>query len=169
VFKAYGLESKFFNQKSKITEDAPMSVKPIPDGFPTVIPYLVVKDAFAQYEFLQKAFDAKELHRTNRPNGRIANLIFKIGTSVMMMGEASEEWKPMAGSFYLYVEDCDAVYKAAIAAGGTSIMEPANQFYGDRHGGVTDAAGHQWWIATHIEDVSDEEIQRRSDASENRH
>ncbi len=146
-----------------------MSVKPIPDGYPTVIPYLLVADAFAQLEFLQKAFDAKEIRRTTRPNGRIANVEFKIGTSVMMMGEVGPDWKPMAGSFYLYVEDCDAVYQAALAAGGTSIMEPANQFYGDRHGGVSDAAGHQWWIATHIEDMSDEELQRRSDAPENQH
>ena len=140
-----------------------MSVKPIPEGYPTVIPYLLVTDAFAQLEFLQKAFDAKEIRRTMRPNGRIANVEFKIGTSVMMMGEVSGDWKPMAGSFYLYVEDCDAVYHAALAAGGTSIMEPADQFYGDRHGCVSDAAGHQWWIATHIEDVPPDEIKLRAE------
>ena len=80
---------------------------------------------------------------------------------LMLAGARPPEWPAQSASFYLYVADCDATYKKAIAAGATSIMEPADQFYGDRHGGVKDASGNSWWIATHIEDVSDEEMKRR--------
>jgi PhnB protein len=79
-----------------------------------------------------------------------------------MMGEAQGEWRPMPCALYVYLENCDAVYQRALQAGATSIMEPADQFYGDRHGAVKDPCGNLWWIATHIEDVSNEEIARRT-------
>ena len=79
-----------------------------------------------------------------------------------MLGEARGEWTAMPSAFYLYVPDIDALYKCAIAAGGISVREPTNEFYGDRVGGVKDAFGNQWWIATHIEDVGHEEIARRA-------
>ena len=88
----------------------------------------------------------------------------KIGDWMVMMGEASGQWAPMPASIYLYVNNADAIYKKAMAAGASSIMEPANQFYGDRHGGVKDPSGNMWWIATHVEDVSSEEMGRRAEA-----
>jgi uncharacterized glyoxalase superfamily protein PhnB len=119
-----------------------MAVKPIPDGYHTVTPYLTVQGAAALLEFLKKAFDAKETERVTRPDGTIGHAEVKIGDSVVMLSEAMGEWKAMPTSIYLYVNDADAAYKRALQAGGTSVMEPANQFWGDRHGGVTDPAGN---------------------------
>jgi len=99
-------------------------------------------------------------------SGKIQHAEVKVGNSMLMLGGARGEWTARPGNFYLYVEDVDAVYKKAIAAGGKSISEPANQFYGDRHGGVTDSQGNGWWIATHIEDVSPEELERRAKAQQ---
>ncbi len=138
-----------------------MAVKPIPDGFRTVTPYLVVQEAATLIEFLKQAFEAIEIRRTLHPEGRIMNAEVKIGDSVVMVGEASNEFKPMPSSIYLYVENTDATYQRALQAGGTSIMEPEDEFYGDRNAGVKDPAGNHWWIATHQEDVSSEEIDKR--------
>lgn len=139
-----------------------MAVNPIPEGYHTVTPYLTVDDPGAVIEFLKKAFDAQETFAMRDPNGRVQHAEVKVGTSMLMLGAARDQWKSRPGNFYVYVEDCDAVYKRAIAAGATSIAEPANQFYGDRHGGVTDSEGNNWWVATHIEDVSSEELERRA-------
>ncbi|MBZ5496966.1 MAG: VOC family protein [Acidobacteriia bacterium] len=89
----------------------------------------------------------------------------KIGDSIIMMGEAQGEWKPKPATLYVYVDDVDAVYRRALQAGATSLREPANQFYGDRSGGVQDESGNQWWIATHIEHVTPEEMARRAQAA----
>src|SRR5690606_6674014 len=88
----------------------------------------------------------------------------KIGDSTVMIGDACDEYQPMPACMYLYVNDVDAVYKRALEAGATSHMEPANQFYGDRHGAVKDPAGNLWSIATHVEDVPPEELARRAEA-----
>jgi uncharacterized glyoxalase superfamily protein PhnB len=85
----------------------------------------------------------------------------QIGDSMVMLGEASAESKPMPGHLYLYVEDVDGVYERALQAGATSIREPRDEFYGDRSGGVQDASGNMWWIATHIENVPSDELERR--------
>jgi uncharacterized glyoxalase superfamily protein PhnB len=82
----------------------------------------------------------------------------------MMLGEPGPQWSPMPSTLYLYVEDADAVYQAALDAGAESLMPPTDMFYGDRHGGVKDPSGNIWWIATHIEDVSSEELHRRAAA-----
>jgi PhnB protein len=136
-------------------------VKPVPEGYHRVTPYLVVADGDGLLAFLKGAFQAEVLSRTNRPDGAIANAEVRIGDSMLMVAQAREPWKPMPAGFYLYVTDTDAVYQAALAAGGVSTLEPADQFYGDRNAGVQDAWGNNWWIATHIEDVDDAEIQRR--------
>jgi PhnB protein len=141
-----------------------MPVKRRPDGYHTLTPNLIVADAVQQLEFLKRAFGAREHEVLRRPDGAIMHADVIIGDSHLMIGQASGPWKPIQSSTYMYVDDCDAVYRAALAAGATSIMEPADQFYGDRHGGVTDRAGNQWWMATHIEDVSHEEMQRRAAA-----
>jgi uncharacterized glyoxalase superfamily protein PhnB len=139
-----------------------MAVQPIPDGFHTVTPYLLVSDAARLIEFLKLAFGAEEVHRTARPDGGIMHAQVRVGDSAVMMGEVGGEWKPMPSMLYLYVADTDAAYKRALQAGATSMMEPADQFYGDRNAGVKDHCGNLWWIATHIEDVSPEELARRA-------
>ncbi|MFN3327089.1 MAG: VOC family protein [Bryobacteraceae bacterium] len=96
------------------------------------------------------------------PDGAVMHAEVKVGDSRVMLGGARKEWGAMPGVLCVYVEDADAVYRKAIEAGGTSIKESADQFYGDRHGGVKDPAGNMWWIATHIEDVPEEEMRRRA-------
>jgi PhnB protein len=141
-----------------------MPVKPIPDGFHTVTPYLVVSGAAKLIDFLKRAFDSKETICHTKPDGSIGHAEVQIGNSMIMLGEASGEWKPMPSAIYLYVPNTDAVYKRALEAGATSIMQPADQFYGDRNAGVKDPCGNMWWIATHVEDVSPDEMKRRSEA-----
>ncbi len=141
-----------------------MAVKPIPDGYHTVTPYLVVSDAARLIDFLRRAFDARETVCMKRPDGTISHAEIKIGDSMIMVGQASGEWKAMPCMIYLYVPDADTVYQQALQAGATSLMEPANQFYGDRNGGVKDPFGNQWWIGTHVEDVPPEEMKRRANA-----
>lgn len=141
-----------------------MPVKPIPDGFHTVIPYLVVEGVPRLIEFLQAAFDAKETHRTTLPGGRVMHAQVQIGDSMIMMGEGGEGHPAMPCALYLYVPDTDTVYRKAIEAGGESIMEPADQFYGDRNAGVKGPCGNSWWIGTHVEDVAPEELARRAQA-----
>jgi uncharacterized glyoxalase superfamily protein PhnB len=138
-----------------------MAVKPIPDGFHTITPYLVVQGAAKLIEFLEQAFDAKVHSRSERPDGTLMNAELKIGDSMIMMGESQGEHKPRPSTIYLYVEDTDAVFARALDAGAKSLMEPADQFYGDRNGGIEDPSGNTWWIATHVEDVSPEEMDRR--------
>ena len=143
-----------------------MPVKPIPDGYHTVTPYLMVKDAAKLLTFLHKAFDAKEMSPAMKaPDGTIHHAEISIGNSPIMLSEATGEHKPMPTMLYLYVEDVDSTYKKAVAAGGISIREPEDQFYGDRSGGVSDHCGNQWWIGTHIEDVPPEELGKRAAAA----
>ncbi|MFW2387103.1 MAG: VOC family protein [Polyangiales bacterium] len=142
-----------------------MSVKAIPEGFHSVTPYLLVKDGAKLIEFVESAFGAEQVERLEDPDGTVRHAQVKIGDSFVMLGTPQGE--PMPSSLYLYVPDCDAVYAQALAAGATSIMEPADQFYGDRGAGVTDPCGNLWWIGTHIEDVSHEELQRRAAEARN--
>jgi uncharacterized glyoxalase superfamily protein PhnB len=139
----------------------PNPVKPIPEGYSTVTPYLMPEDADRLIRFLQEAFDAELLGRHDGPDGRMMHASLQIGDSKVMMGEAADQWPAMPAMLHLYVEDVDAVFRQAIAAGGRAIREPEDQFYGDRSGGLVDPAGNQWWITTHIEDVSPEEMERR--------
>ena len=142
-----------------------MAVKPIPDGFHSVTPYLVVPGVAGLIDFLKQAFDATEVHqRMTQPDGAVMHAEVRIGDSILMMGEPRGDFQAMPASFYLYVPDTDAVYRRAIQAGATSLMEPADQFYGDRNAGVKDASGNLWWIATHIEDVSPDELAKRAAA-----
>ncbi len=140
-----------------------MSVKPIPDGYHTITPYLLVENLTDYIAFLEKAFDAKDVRANAMSDGIITHADLMIGDSHLMIGKANEDWKPNATMIYLYVPDTDATYQQALQAGATSIMEPADQFYGDRNAGVLDFAGNQWWIATHVKDVSPEEMQKREE------
>ena len=140
-----------------------MSVKPIPDGFNTVTPYLLVKGVAGLMQFLEKAFDAETLSKMPGDDGSIMHAEMRVGDTRLMMGEATEKWAPRPGGFYVYLENCDASYQRALDAGGTSLREPTTEFYGDRSCGVEDPSGNQWWISTHVEDVSEEDMKRRHD------
>jgi PhnB protein len=124
------------------------------EGAPDVQPYLHPLRVEPVINFLKSAFGAEELGRHGTPDGVIHHATVKIGDSYLEMGEAHGPYQPMSSMFYLYVPDVDALYRRALAAGATSISEPADQSYGDRSGGVKDAFGNQWYIATHIKDVT---------------
>jgi uncharacterized glyoxalase superfamily protein PhnB len=140
-----------------------MAVQPVPEGYHTVTPYIVARDAAAVIEFAKRAFGAKEHHAMRLPDGRVMHGDIVIGNSHVMIGQAGGENNAFPAMLYLYVPDADGTYRDALAAGATSLSEPTTQFYGDRHAAVTDAEGNQWWIATHVEDVPDDEMRRRAD------
>lgn len=133
---------------------------PIPKGFGTVTPFLTVTDAAKLIEFLQQAFAAKVHFRMDTPDGSVRHAEVKIGDSMIMIGQVAAG-QEMHSMLHLYVPDTDALYQSALAAGAVSIREPADQFYGDRSAGVRDSWGNQWWMATHVEDVSQDEMERR--------
>ena len=138
-------------------------VKPIPQGYHTVTPYLVVDGAEKIVSFMKEAFGAQPVFEPMmRPDGKIMHAEYKIGDSVVMISDASERAKATSAMLHLYVPNVDAVYQKALKAGATSVMEPANMFYGDRSGGVKDPAGNQWHIGTHIEDVAPGELKKRA-------
>ena len=130
-----------------------MAVRPIPEGFHTVTPYLLVTDVPRLIDFLKQAFDAREIYRSQTPEGIVNHAQLQIGDSMVMMGQARDEWKPMPIMLYLYVEDVDTWYRRALQAGGTSVRELTDEPYGDRVGAVKDAFDNQWWIATHQADM----------------
>lgn len=138
-----------------------MSVKPIPDGYHTVTPYLVVKEAATLIEFLKQGFSAEEMSRALHPEGYIMHGEVKIGNSIIMVSEAVGEMQPMPGFIHLYVENTDITYENALKAGATSTMKPKDEFWGDRSAGVKDPTGNHWWIATHQEDISPKELNQR--------
>lgn len=138
-----------------------MPVNPVPPGFHTVTPYLVVTGIAKLIEFVRQAFDAEVAVCSEMPDGRIMHAEIRIGDSMIMMGEANERHAAMPSCLYLYVADTDAWYQRALDAGATSLMAPANQFYGDRNAGVKDLCGNYWWIGTHVEDVPPDELERR--------
>jgi PhnB protein len=142
-----------------------MAAKPVPDGYHAVTPYLTVRDAPKVIEFLQQAFGAKISHEPiKRPDGTIMHAEVTIGDSPVMIGEESEMAKATTSSLYLYVPDVDGVYQRAVKAGGNTVMEPMDMFYGDRSGAVKDPSGNSWFIATHKEDVAPQELAKRAEA-----
>lgn len=145
-----------------------MAVKPIPDGYHTVTPYLIVRDAARAIEFYKQAFGAEELMRLPRPDGLVAHAEVKIGDSPVMLADVTPEMETFgaksgcaAASLMLYVEDVDSMFEKAVGAGATVVRPLQDQFYGDRTGTLTDPFGLTWTIATHVEDVPPEEIDRR--------
>ena len=143
-----------------------MTVKPIPEGYHTVTPYLVVDDVERLLSFLKEGLGAIETHPImRRPDGKVMHAEVKVGDSHIMMGEPMKPSDLRPATLYLYVADTDVVYNRAMKAGGESVMTPANQFYGDRNAGVRDPTGNVWWIATHVEDVTPKELMRRAEAA----
>lgn len=142
-----------------------MAVHHVPAGHNAVSPYLVTKHANDVIRLMTDALGGQEIHRSARADGAIMHAEVKIGDSVIMISDANDEFPPMPCMLNVYVPDCDAAYTRALQLGATSLREPASQFYGDRSGGVRDAGGNQWWIATHEEDVAADEIERRAKAA----
>jgi PhnB protein len=138
-------------------------VKPIPEGYHTLTPYLVVDGAEKIIRFMKDAFGAQPVFEPMmRPDGKVMHAEYRIGDSVVMISDSSERAQATSAMLHLYVPNVDAVYQKALKAGATSLMEPADMFYGDRSGGVKDAAGNRWHIGTHVEDVSPAELKRRA-------
>jgi PhnB protein len=127
---------------------------------------LVVEEPEALIAFLEKTFDADVLGRSVF-EGETMHAEVRIGDAVVMIG-GTRGMPPSNAMLYVYVDDCDAAYARAVAAGAESLMEPADMFYGDRHGGVRDASGNSWWIATHVEDVAPDELARRHEIEQRR-
>jgi len=146
-----------------------MPVKPIPEGYNTLTTYLAVDDATKAIQFYERAFGAKERSRMPGPDGKIAHAELMIGNSVVMLSDPFPQAtvKPptqvggTTAGLFMYVEDVDAAYRRAIDAGATETMAPENMFWGDRFGTVTDPFGHSWQIATHVEDLTPEEMAKR--------
>ena len=144
--------------------------KPVPEGYQSVIPYLAVDDATKAIEFYKRALGATERSRMEGPDGTIAHCELQIGDSVVMLADpfpqfATKPPKEIGGTtigLFMYVEDADEAIQTAADAGATITMPAADQFWGDRFGQVQDPFGHQWQIATHIEDLTPEELGRRS-------
>ena len=143
-------------------------VKPIPEGYHSLTPYLIVNGAADAIDYYKKAFGAVELFRMDH-GGKIGHAELKIGDSPFMLADEMPEMgyrsaKALGGtpvSLMIYVEDVDTIYNQAIAAGGTEVKALQDQFYGDRSGTLTDPFGHVWTVATHKEDVTEEEMNRR--------
>jgi len=140
-----------------------MPIKPVPDGYHTVTPFLNVKGCAQLVDFMKNALGAEEVMRMPGPGGTVMHAEVNIGNSRLMLGEATQT-PPMPGSFYLYVPDVDTAYKRAVEAGAKVQLQPTDQFWGDRMATVTDAFGNTWSIATHREDVTPEEMEKRMSA-----
>jgi len=146
-----------------------MTVKAIPDGYHTVTPYIICDGAAAALDYYKKAFGAEEIDRHGGPGGKIMHAEIKIGDSRLMLADEFPEMgakspKTLGGTPFglcVYVNDCDAAFNRAVAAGGKVERPLANQFYGDRSGTLIDPFGHKWTISTHVEDVSPAEMQKR--------
>jgi PhnB protein len=132
-----------------------------PEGYQSVIPYLHVNGAAKLIAFMKEVFDAQEIAIYPRPDGTVGHAALRIGDSVVELADGSHEWPAMPCALQVYVPDTDAAYHCALKAGATSLLEPATQFYGDRGASVRDSCGNNWYIATQIEVVSREEVDKR--------
>jgi PhnB protein len=149
------------------------NVRPVPEGYHTITPYLAVHDGEAAIEFYKKAFGATELMRMPGPGGKgVGHAELLIGDSHLMLADEYADLKffgpkTLGGSavmLHLYVDDCDAWYDRALKAGATAKRPMADQFYGDRGGSVADPFGYEWWLSTHKEDLTPEEMEKRAKA-----
>jgi PhnB protein len=141
-----------------------MAVKYRPEGYSSVTPYLIVEDGAGLIDFVKSAFDGQERFRMAGVNGGVGHAEVQIGDSVIMLADSAESENNVKfpAMIHLYVEDCDAAYKSALAAGATSQQEPVTKFYGDRNASVQDPFGNVWFLGTHVEDVPPEEMDKRA-------
>jgi PhnB protein len=146
-----------------------MPVKPIPDGYHSVTPYLLIRGAAAAIEFYKKALGAKEILRLPGPDGKVAHAEIQLGDSIVMLGDempgmprsSPQKYGGTPVGIHLYVEDADAVFERSVALGAKVDRPMVDQFYGDRSGTIEDPFGHIWTISTHKEDLTEEQIQQR--------
>jgi PhnB protein len=138
-----------------------MSIKPIPEGFHAITPYVFAQGASRLIEFISAAFEGELIFQQERPDGAIMHATMQIGDSMLMLADPTPEFGPMPTSIYLYVADCDAVYHRALSSGGVSVFPIMTLPSGERYGGIKDPCGNIWWVATHVEDVSPDEQERR--------
>jgi PhnB protein len=149
------------------------TVKPIPDGYPQVIPYLSIDGANAAIDFYQKVFGAKERMRMTGPGDKIGHAELELGDSLIMLADTFPDMggtspKAIGGtpvSVMVYVTDVDACFQRALDNGATTVNEVADQFYGDRSGQFEDPFGHKWYVASHVEDVPEDEMEKRAAAA----
>jgi PhnB protein len=143
-------------------------VKPVPEGYHSATPYLAVSDGARAIDFYKRAFNASEIMRMNGPDGKVSHAEIKIGDSILMLGPANGDLKSPESlngstvSIFLYLEDVDSTFKRALSAGAKEVQPLNNMFWGDRYGRLADPFGHSWSLATHVEDVSPEEMGRRA-------
>jgi PhnB protein len=146
------------------SKESNTAVKPIPEGFHTITPYLIVENASGLIDFITKAFNGQVTYiMKGEDNKQVIHATVKIGDSVLMISDIMNDMEPITAMLYLYVEDVDSIYKQALDAGGVSTRELRNEFYGDRAGAIKDAWGNNWWVSTHVEDVSNAELSRRKE------
>jgi PhnB protein len=149
---------------------ATSNVKPIPEGYHSLTPYLTVDNAAAAIDFYKRAFGAQEIMRMAGPGGKISHAELRIGDSVVMLSDempmggsrAPKSLGGTTGSIFAYVNDVDAVFHQAVSAGAKAEAQPENMFWGDRFGKLVDPFGHSWALATHVEDVAPQEMERRA-------
>jgi PhnB protein len=155
----------FINTKSNTMENATKSksVRAVPEGYHTVTPYLVVDNARELIDFIKNAFGGKETFQMKRDDGKIMHATASIGDSTVMISDTMEGMEAQTSMLYLYLEDVDSVFKKALQAKATVVREPRTEFYGDRAGAVKDRWGNVWWMATHVEEVDQKELERRAE------
>ena len=138
------------------------SVKPVPDGFNTITPFLIVPGAQELLDFIEKGLNGKTEYVLKDDEGKIVHASARIGNSPIMIGDTMQGMEPITAMLYLYVDDVESIYKQALTVpGATSAREIHTEFYGDKAGCIQDKWNNKWWIATHVEDVSNEELERR--------
>jgi PhnB protein len=137
------------------------SINPVPDGFHTVTPFLIVDQASRLITFIEQAFNGKTTSIMKTEDGQIMHATVRIGDSEIMVADSMGRNSSGIAKLYLYLDDVDSFYEQALSAKGTSLREPVDEFYGDRSAGVKDPWGNEWWIATHIEDVDPKEMKKR--------
>ena len=139
-----------------------MTKSAVPEGYHTLTPYFFVKDPEVFLAFLKAAFDGEVTECMRGEDGQVQHAEVRVGDSMLMLSPAKGEYPPMPASVYMYVADADTTYQRALDAGGVSLMEPADMFYGDRNAGVRDPLGNLWWMATRKENVPSDELARRA-------
>ena len=138
-----------------------MPTKPIPEGFHAITPYLFAQGASRLIEFISAAFEGELISHEKRPDGAVMHATMQIGDSMVMLADPTPEFGPVPTSIYLYVTDCDAVYHRALSSGGVSVFPMMTLPSGQRYGAIKDPSGNIWWVATHVEDVTPDEQERR--------
>jgi PhnB protein len=148
--------------KESSTRTSTRPARVIPEGYGTVTPFIITKSSPRLLEFVKAAFGGEELFRVQGEDGAIGHAEARIGTSIIMMFDAKKGWPASPAFLRLYLEDCDAVYRQALAAGATSVTEPTTLHWGDRVARVRDPEGHLWWLMTRLEELDAAEIERRA-------